>query len=433
MSSTPEPVEASGLRKPTLRTWRHPAVLAAAGLSVASGFAQFAPLTALGDVARAFGEVTGGTSVAERAGLSGTVLGIGLAVIRLSSLASLPLSAAADAVGRKAILLAACALGLGLTVLAAAAPGYWWFVAAFALARPLLSATNAVAGVIAAEETSSAHRAKALALVAAGYGLGAGLPAVLRGVFGGALGYQTLFLLAGVALVLVPLAARALEEPERFEVTHTEAARGRIRARLPVLGVFEGYLRLRLAILAAVTFALAFGTGPLNSYLFVYAENVLGLAPQVIAAVAVLAAPIGVTGLLLGRFCADRLGRRLTAGGTQALVAIGIAATYSGSEVGAVVGYLTGVLGASAFAPAASALGAELFPTSVRATAAGWVTVAGVLGAVSGLLVFGVSADVLDGFADAALVVAVPVVLSALLFFRLPETRGLELEETAPE
>ena len=433
MSSMPEPAEASGLHQPTLRTWRHPAVLAAAGLSVASGFAQFAPLTALGDVARAFGEVTGGMTVAEQAGLSGTVLGIGLASIRLSSLASLPMSAAADAVGRKAILLSACAVGLGLTVLAAAAPGYWWFVAAFALARPMLSATNAIAGVIAAEETSTSHRAMALALVAAGYGLGAGLPAVLRGIFGAALGYQTLFALAGVALVLVPLAGRALEEPQRFVVSHTEAARGRIRARLPVLGVFEGDLRTRLAILAAVTFSLAFGTGPLNSYLFVYAENVLGLPPQFIAVIAVLAAPLGVSGLLRGRFAADRLGRRVTAGGTQVLVALGIAATYTGTELGAVAGYLTGVLGASAFAPAASALGAELFPTSVRATAAGWITVAGVLGAVSGLLAFGVSADLLGSFGNAAVVVATPVALSALLFVRLPETRGMELEETAPE
>jgi MFS family permease len=192
-------------------------------------------------------------------------------------------------------------------------------------------------------------------------------------------------------------------------------------------------VRTRLAVLAGVTFALAFGTGPLNSYLFVYAENVLGMPPQFIGLIAAFAAPIGLSGLLVGRFAADRVGRRLTAGLGQALVAVGIASTYSGTEVGAIVGYLIGVFGASAFAPAASTLGAELFPTSVRATAAGWLTVAGVLGAVTGLLVFGVSADLLTGFHNAALVVSVPVLASALLFARLPETRGLELEESAPE
>jgi MFS family permease len=433
MTDEPAQADAAGVGEPHLHGWRHPAVLAAAGLSVASGFAQFAPLIALGDVARTFGEVTGGMSVAEQAGLSGTVLGIGLAIIRLSSLASLALSASADAVGRKAVVLGACAVGLGLTVLAAAAPTYWWFVAAFALARPMLSATNAIAGVIAAEETSSAHRAKAMVLVAAGYGLGAGIPAVLRGIFGAALSYQALFMLAGIGLAVVVVAGRALEEPERFELAHEAAVRGRIRARLPVLGVFEGDLRARLGVLALVTFALAFGTGPLNSYLFVYAENVLGMRPQTIGFVAVFAAPIGLGGLLVGRLAADRIGRRVTAGVTQTLVALGITVTYGAGETGAVIGYLAGVFGASAFAPAASALAAELFPTSVRATAAGWLTVAGVLGAVSGLLAFGVSADLLAGFGNAALVVATPVALSALLFARLPETRGLELEESAPE
>lgn len=421
------------VRQAKLHGWHHPAVLAAAGLSVAAGFAQFAPLTALGDVARAFGEVTDGGSVAEQAGLSGTVLGIGLAIIRLSSLGSLPLSASADAFGRRRVLLAVCAVGLGITVLAAGAPGYWWFVAAFALARPMLSATNAIAGVVAAEETSSAHRAKAMVLVAGGYGLGAGLPAVLRGIFGEALGHETLFLLAGVGLGIVVVAGRALEEPERFTVAHEASLRRTVRARLPMLRVFTGRLRGRLALLAAVTLAFAFGTGPLNSYLFVYAENVLGMGPRFIGLVAAFAAPCGVAGLLLGRLAADRVGRRLTAGAAQALVAVGIAMTYSGSQEGAIVGYLVGVVGASAFAPAASSLAAELFPTSVRATAAGWLSVAGVVGAVAGLLVFGVSADLLDGFGEAALVVSAPVAAAALLFARLPETRGLELEESAPE
>lgn len=427
-----DPARAGAPALSRLHAWRHPAVLAAAGVSIASGFAQFAPLAALGDVARSFGEVTtGGISVAEQAGLSGTVLGIGLAIIRLSSLASLPLAASADALGRKRVLLLACAIGLGLTVVAAAAPGYWWFVAVFALARPLLSATNAVAGVIAAEETSTAHRAKALVLVSGGYGLGAGLPAVLRGVFGGALGYQALFALAAIALVLLPLAARMLEEPERFEVARRAA--GGAGARLGVLNVFHGAARRRLAILAAITFALTFGTGPLNSYLFVYAENVLGLPTARIGVVAAVAAPVGLTALLLGRWLADRVGRRVTAGVAQALVGAGIVATYSGSEVAAIGGYLLGVFGASAFAPAAAALGAELFPTRVRATAAGWLTVSGVLGAVAGLLAFGVSADFFDGFAGGAAVVAVPVAGSTLLFALLPETRGMELEESAPE
>ena len=40
------------------------------------------------------------------------------------------------------------------------------------MARPLLSAANSLTALIAAEETRTADRAKAVALAAAGYGVG---------------------------------------------------------------------------------------------------------------------------------------------------------------------------------------------------------------------------------------------------------------------
>jgi hypothetical protein len=67
-----------------------------------------------------------------------------------------------------------------MTALAAASPSYWWFVAIFACGRPLLSATNGLAQVTAAGQTASADRAKAVALIAAGYGTGAGVIAIVH-------------------------------------------------------------------------------------------------------------------------------------------------------------------------------------------------------------------------------------------------------------
>src|SRR5688500_9435443 len=87
------------------RDWLAPAVLTAAALSVASGFAQFAATATLGDVAAAFGRTSAGDSVMARAGLAGSTLGAGLAVIRLASLASLPLAELADRRGRRGVLL----------------------------------------------------------------------------------------------------------------------------------------------------------------------------------------------------------------------------------------------------------------------------------------------------------------------------------------
>ncbi len=55
-------------------------------------------------------------------------------------------------------------LAVVITASAALSPTYWWFVAIFALSRPLLTATDTIAGVAAAEQTGSADRAKAVAL-----------------------------------------------------------------------------------------------------------------------------------------------------------------------------------------------------------------------------------------------------------------------------
>ena len=419
--------------KVRLHGWRHPAILAVAAATVAAGFAQFGATTALGDVARAFGEAGDGTSLVARVGLSGTTLGIGLAIVRLASLASLPLAALADSRGRRRMLLGCVGGGLAVTALAALSPGYWWFVALFAIGRPLLSATNAIAVVVAAEETETRDRAKAIALMTAGYGIGAGLTALIRGAAGDGLGFRGLFALALVPLAAIPLLARHLEEPDRYQRLRATEDPELAAARPAVLGKVRGDLRPRLWLLAVLAFGIAFVTGPMNTFLFVYAENALGMSRSSTAAMVLAAAPAGLAGLVIGRWAADRLGRRVTAASTQALVALAGMLTYSGSRAAVAAGYLLAVLVASAYAPAMGALDTELFPTSVRATTAGWLVAAGVLGAVAGLVAFGLLTDALDSFATAAVLICAPVVLTSLLFARLPETRGLELEESAPD
>jgi MFS family permease len=423
----------SAARRVRLHGWRHPAILAVATATVAAGFAQFGATTALGDVARAFGEAGEGTSMVARVGLSGTTLGVGLAIVRLASLASLPLAALADRHGRRRMLLACVSGGLAVTALAALSPGYWWFVALFAIGRPLLSATNAVAVVVAAEETETRDRAKAIALMTAGYGVGAGLTALVRGVAGGELGFRGLFALSLVPLAAIPLLARRLEEPDRYQRLRAAADPELAAARPAVLGRVRAELRPRLRLLAVLAFSIAFVTGPINTFLFVYAENALGMSRSTTATMVLAAAPIGLVGLVIGRWAADRLGRRVTAAGTQAMVALAGMLTYSGSRAAVAAGYLLAILVASAYAPSFGALGSELFPTSVRATVAGWLVAAGVVGAVAGLVTFGLLTDALDSFATAAVLVCAPVVLTCVLFARLPETRGLELEQSAPD
>jgi MFS family permease len=424
VSTDPVTVPGPGAAVLRLHRWNDRAVVAVAIAAFASGFAQFGVVAALGDVARGFGQVNLGATLADQAGLSGTDLGIGLAIMRLASLGALPITGLADRFGRRKMLLITVGLGLAMTAAAAASPSYWWFVAIFASGRPLLSASNALAQVTAAEQTGSADRAKAVALIAAGYGTGAGVVAIVHSLAERAIGFRGVFVLALVPLALLPLLSRWISEPDRFAVAAAEADQP-----VPVLGAVAPRFRRRLLVIAVLAFAVSVITGPANSFVFLFAQNFLHQRGIVTAAMVVGAGAAGLVGLLAGRWLADRVGRRLT--GALAMVAVALFATltYTGSAPALLAGYILGVFAGSVFAPAAGSLVNELFPTSVRASVAGWSLAAGVLGAVAGLVIFGAVAEAVHRFAVAGLVTFLPAALVMALFWLLPETRGVEPED----
>ncbi len=399
--------------------WLTAPVLSVAGLSIASGIAQFGVTTVIRDVAVEFGEVVGDGAL-DQLGLPATTLGVALALIRLSSLGSLPTAAMADRVGRRRVLLAAIAIGLTLTTLSALSWGFWVFVALIAMARPLLSAVNAIAGVIAAEETDSSGRAWALALIAAAYGFGAGVIAVGRGLLPGEASFRPVMAFSLVPLLLLPVLARRIREPA---IAANRLAATGLPGRVPreLVG--------RVVLLATLVGAIALATGPGFTYLFVYGEGVLGASPLLLSTLVLGAGPAGLIGILAGRFAADRIGRTVTAGVAMAATGLAVSFAYAGSTRQLAIGYLLAITASSAFAPPTGALVAELVPTSVRATVAGWETVAGVVGAVIGLASFGVLADLTGGFAPAARWIGIGTAIIAIGFRFLPETRGRELDD----
>lgn len=411
--------------------WSDPSLVAIALLALASGFGQFGAVAALGNVAKTFGHLGGGATFADEAGLSGTVLGVGLAIIRAASFLGLPLASLADRFGRKPMLAATCATGLVLTVLTAVSPTYWWFVAIFALGRPFLSATVGLTQVSAVELTTSHERAKAVSLMAAGYAVGAGLAAIVHSLAEKTLGFRGIFALAVVPLVFLPAIIRKVVEPDRFArvaVSATEAE--------PVLGPVARPYRRRLLLVAVLAFSVSVITGPANSLVFIYAQNFLHLGGIATSGMVVAAGAAGLGGLLVGRWLSDRLGRRPTIALAMAGMAIFGTLAYTGPAWALFCGYVAGVTCGAIFAPAGGSLANELFPTSVRASVAGWYIAAGVVGAVAGLLAFGAVADVRGTshhLAIAAAVVFLPMMLATGFLLLLPETKGKEPEQLWPD
>jgi MFS family permease len=410
--------------------WSDPSLVAIALLALAAGFGQFGAVAALGNVSKTFGHLAHGATFADEAGLSGTVLGLGLAIIRAASLLGLPLASLADRFGRKPMLAATAAAGLALTVLTAVSPTYWWFVAIFALGRPFLSATVGLTQVSAVELTSSHERAKAVSFMAAGYAVGAGIAAIVHSLAENTLGFRGLFALAIVPLVLLPLLVRRIVEPDRFARVEASASGAE-----PVLGPVARPYRRRLLVVALLALCISIVTGPANSLVFIYAQNFLHLGGVVTSGMVVAAGAAGLGGLLVGRWLSDRFGRRPTVALAMAGMAVFGTVAYTGPSWALFFGYVAGVASGGVFAPAGGSLANELFPTTVRASVAGWYIASGVVGAVVGLLAFGAVADVRGTshhLALAAAAVFLPVILATGLLLFLPETRGREPEELWP-
>ncbi len=388
-----------------------------------SSFAQFGLITSLSDVARHFGAVVAGAhDFRSQVGLSGSQVGLGLGLVRAASLLALPVTAWADHRGRRHLMGLSLVGGLVMTALAAGSPDYWWFVVLFALARPLLTTASALTQVLAVEMSSTSARVTHLAVLAAGAGVGAGLSALIHGLVRGPQAFRWLFAVALVPALAAPWVTRRIAEPS--PAVQPASAR---------LGAVPPALRPRLLIVVVLTFVAALITGPANGYAFVYGEGVLHLGAGTVAAIVTTSGAAGLVGLLLGRRWSQTLGRRGTVAIGMSTLAMAACVTYAGGPALFAGGYFIGIGAAGIVTPASNALGTEIFPRSFRATAVGWAVVAAVIGATTGLVLFGSLADLGLGAGASvlrlpALITFLPLLPALVLLGQLPETRGVELD-----
>jgi len=391
-------------------------------IALVAGFAQFGAISSLNDVAKHFGHFSTTKTLQSVVGLSGSKLGLGLAALRLASLGALPLASLADRWGRTKVLQRTIVLGLLATAAASLSPSYWVFVLCFAFARPLLSAGSTLVQVITVELSSTKRRINRLVIMAAGAGIGAGFSAILHSLIRGPDSFRWLFSLALVPVFfLVPL-VRIIPEPL------TRAG----DAPLARLGAVPRVQRSRLAVISIVAFTVGLITGPANGFTFVYGEGILKMSPGEVATVVTLSAITGLAGLLMSQSLAKSVGRRWTVAIGVVATAITAAFAYSGGRTAFIIGYMVGIMAGGLLSPALSAISVEIFTHQVRATAAGWIVVFGVVGAVAGLVLFGWVGDAVHTSSTTALRLPALVTflpfLPALLLLRLvPESSQMAL------
>jgi MFS family permease len=361
------------------------------------------------------------TFAADEFGESNAAQGTTLAAVRIGVLASLALMVLADRRGRQKLLVLCAVGGTLATAAGALAPDLVVLGGTQTVSRAFSTALALLIAVVAAEEMPAGGRAYAASVLAMTGALGAGMAVLLLPVAD--LGDAAWRLVYVAPLVFMPMflaVGRRLPESRRFIRTHAKATMAGHRGRLALLAV-------------SAFFALLFLT-PNSQFQNEFLRDEHGFsALQLTVFTVVTNTPAGI-GIVVGGRLADTRGRRRVGAIGMVGGAVLLALAYQVSGVWLVLASLVGSIVAAVTVPALAVYGPELFPTSLRGRANGYLSLAGVLGSGVGLAIAGRLADHFGRFGPGIALLGVgPLVVAALVMTLYPETAHLELEELNPE
>jgi MFS family permease len=360
-------------------------------------------------------------SIAEGLDVSVATFGIGVAVIRVAALGSMPVLRLADRVGRRQMLLVSV---LAFTVATAATSLAWGLVAfvVFQMAARLFLATEeSLAGIVISEELRADRRGAGLTLLGIIAMTGFGLVALMLLVVPlTPLDWRILYVAALPPLLLVTWLRRNLRETTAFTVAESS---DRLQTSF-----WPHVDRAHRPLLRRITIVL--GThGMLGTPMFFYAAELAqdGYGWEGLFTVIVIAAgPATLLGYVAGGRLSDRVGRRPIVIWSAVLLVIGVVLVFSEERWLFAPGFFITSGSDAGLASVRPAYLSELFPTEVRATLLAFVFGVIVAAGSVGLVVVGA----LDGVVSTRVAIAglAGVMIAGLAAMRgLPETAGADV------
>ena len=341
-------------------------------------------------------------------------------ITRAASLLGLVFAIVADRRGRRGPFLVAFTL-LPLGNLATAfLPGRAAFTASQSVTRIAVIGAAALAVVILAEELTPQIRAFGIGIYALAAALGTGLGLVLLPIAERSDGsYRLLFGFTAAGLLVLPLLRTFLRESRAY----VQYEKGVTFRRALAAGLGRHFWPL-----AGMAFFIAAFSSPAFDFVLERLIDDLEWDTSPARWLLIFFSGIGSgAGFLFGGRLADSVGRRPTSVAAMLLGAGGGIGFYNLSSGWLLApAILIASLGAAMLAPAFAAHRSELFPTRIRATAAGWVTNSAIIGSITGFAVGGVLIDRI-GLSETITALAAGVVIAMFLVLRLPETRGMDL------
>jgi AAHS family 3-hydroxyphenylpropionic acid transporter len=355
--------------------------------------------------------------------MSEGAMSLAFAGVRAASLLGVGFAIVADRRGRRRPLIAAFTLLAAGSLLTAFVPVAAIYVVAQSAVRIGVVAIAGVGLVFLAEELTPGVRAYGIGLygLAGSLGVGTGL-LILPLAERADEAWRVLFALGGLGLLALPLLLRFLPESRAY----------RPGAPIRFVTALRMGLNKHFWPLAGASFFVAAFAAPAFDFVLERLISDLGWQAGAARFLLIITSGLGAIGLLVGGRAADRVGRRPTAVAAMLIGLVGGLGFYlldSGWFLAASIFLAT--LGATMLTPALGAMRAELFPTKVRATAAGWVTNVAILGSIAGFLVGALLIDRI-GLSATVAILGVGIVGAVLLTLRLPETRGMDIVRARP-
>jgi MFS family permease len=331
----------------------------------------------------------------------------------------------ADRIGRKRALMAAVLIYSIFT----AACGFAQSALQLAIIRVLLGlgfgGEWATGAALVSESFPARHRGKALAFVQSSWAIGYGLAALVNLLVMPVWGWRGVFFVGVVPALFTIWIQRKIEEPKIWE-SAAPAERGRVGA---VFG--PGIAPITIAIILMNSFCL-FAWWGMNGWIPTYlrlapAQGGIGLSSSTMS-LFVIAMQVGMWfGYVSFGFIADAIGRKRTY--VVYLVAAGILLPAYGVMrlplVLLLLGPFVAFFGTGYFS-GLGAVVAELYPTTVRATAAGFCyNVGRVASAVAPYTVGSLATT--RGFGVAFAIAGAAFMAAAAMWLWIPETHNREL------
>jgi MFS family permease len=320
------------------------------------------------------------------------------------------------------------------TLLSGLAPDYWTFVAAQFVVRVFGFAEDFLGVVVVAEEVDPRVRGWALGVVGAMGALGAALAVVAYAAVPVLPGdWRALYVIGGLALVFIAFLRRALPETRRFAGQEKTRIASPGDALRPFAVLFRQHTR-RVLLMIGLVAPFAMSAAPTYGLFASFLQRERGFVPMEVAALTLTGAAAAVVlGVLAGRL-ADRWGRKPLIVLALIAGAIGWPVVYLVPDHWVIfAGILPAIFCQFTGTVLIEALGAEIFPTSVRATATSIRFLTLILSGAISLLLHSAFASPLLGFGPGALAFTAIGPLGLIALYFLPETARRDLDEIAPE